>query len=36
MLKNLEVALSEKKITRSQVASILGYTRYATISQNRR
>ncbi|MFS7200603.1 XRE family transcriptional regulator [Carnobacterium divergens] len=32
MLKNLEVALSEKKITRSQVASILGYTRYATIS----
>ncbi|EGO9001992.1 XRE family transcriptional regulator [Enterococcus faecalis] len=32
MLKNLEEALSAKKITRSQVASVLGYTRYATIT----
>ena len=32
MLKNLEKALTEKKITRTQVASALGYKRYATIS----
>lgn len=32
MLKNLENALAAKKITRSQVASVLGYTRYSTIS----
>ena len=32
MLKNLEKALTEKNITRTQVASALGYKRYTTIS----
>lgn len=32
MLGNLETALGTKKITRSQVASVLGYNRYTTIS----
>lgn len=32
MLNNLESALSTKNITRGQVASVLGYTRYSTIT----
>ncbi|MGL4697087.1 XRE family transcriptional regulator [Enterococcus larvae] len=33
MLKNLETALSNKKITRSQVATVLGYAKYTTITE---